>query len=329
MTGNLSNVLYALVLAAGGRGLRSSQWRLFYATVFFAGLMKPPFLTFLLIPLLVADQQWRQCAGTIFAVVAGDLVQGVSMPKYWHEFQQNVYARVFLYGDSGFGLLGQFVMFRSSTPLLRRLAPSTDVALVLGPLLLLLVMLRRRRLGQVAERLWVPCLVVFAVLSNPRLLSYDAGVALVPAVYIAVEFCRSLPTGPWRGLQIGLPLTVLVGLEATKPNTALCLLLVLSVVLVLVLLLWPAYFVFSARRPAGACCDRLAHGRDRVDLFCGGHGFEDVVHAGGDAGDAFEAGVLFSIVVVDADDLVVAGIGGDQIDGRTVGASVLDGGTQQ
>ncbi|MGI4826758.1 MAG: hypothetical protein ACRYFU_00980 [Janthinobacterium lividum] len=243
LTGNLSNVLYALVLAAGVPGLKRNNWRLFYVVMVFAGLMKPPFLAFLLLPLLAGRKQWPQCAGTVLAVLAGDLGQWFSMPKYWHEFQQNVFVRVFVHGDAGFGLLAQCGLFGGSIPLVRRLRPSMDVALVIVPLFLLLFFLRNRRFGQTAERLWVPCLVLLGVLSNPRILDYDAGVAVLPAVYIAVEFCRSLPAGRWRGLQVGLPLVFLVGMVATKPNTALCLLLVLSVVLVVVLLLWPAYFV--------------------------------------------------------------------------------------
>ena len=179
------------------------------------------------------------------------------MPGYWQAFQQSVLLRVFVQGDAGFGLLGQLTRRGGHLILLRGFHPSLEALLVIVPLLVLVVVLRKRRFGRGAERLWVPCLVVLAVLSNPRVLDYDANVAIVPAVYVAVEFFLSLPPGPYRGLQVGVPAILFLGLEASDAGAGLCLLLVVSVLMVICQLLWPGYF----QRPGGEPDRTLAVGR--------------------------------------------------------------------
>ncbi len=242
LTGNVSNVLYAALLAAGVPGVRRNQWLPFYVVVALAGLLKPPFLAFLVLPLLAGDRQWLQSSGVVLVVLAGDLVQKMIMPGSWDEFQRSVYLRVFVRGDAGFGVLGQLMALGVHVPVLRRLSPTMEYALVVTPLVALAAGLRKRRWGGPAERMWVPFLAVLAVLSNPRVLDYDANVAVVPAAFLAVEFFRSLPAGPLRGLQIGIPVAVFLGLESSNADEGLCFLLVMSVLMVLCQLLWPGYF---------------------------------------------------------------------------------------
>lgn len=252
LTGNISNVLYAALLAAGVPGLRRNRWIAFYAVLILAGLIKPPFLAFLLLPLLAGRAQWLPSLGALAAVLAGSLGQMVIMPGYWHDFQRSVYLRVVAGGDAGFGLLGQWMRVGRRLPLSLQITPMTGYFLVIVPLLVAIFVLRGRRSGLSAERVWLPCLVLLSVLCNPRILDYDANVAIVPATYLAIEFFLSLPPGPYRGLQVSVPALLFLGLESANAEAALCLLFVASVLMALCQLLWPDYFQRSGATPGGA-----------------------------------------------------------------------------
>jgi hypothetical protein len=69
LSGNLGTLLYALALAAGAVGLRRDRWLPFYVAVVLAGMIKPPFLTLMFLPLLAARRQYWQSA--VAAAVAG------------------------------------------------------------------------------------------------------------------------------------------------------------------------------------------------------------------------------------------------------------------
>ncbi len=258
LTGNVSNVLYAALLAAGVPGLRRQRWLPFYVVMVVAGLLKPPFLAFLLLPLLAGERQWRGSAGAVLAVLAGDLAQKLTSPGLWSAFQHGVFLRVFVRGDAGFGLLGQLTAWGQHVHVPPGFSPSLMYLMVIAPLLLLMFLFRERRFGRAAERLWVPGLVLLAVLSNPRILDYDANVATVPAVFSAVEFLLSLPPGQFRGLGIGVSLLLWLGLEVSHAETALCVLFVAAVLMVICQLIWPHAFqrpgqeIASSSVPAGS-----------------------------------------------------------------------------
>ncbi len=243
LTGNLSNLLYAALLVAGAPGVRRNRWLPFFCVLLFAGLMKPTFLPFLVLPLLAGNGQWRPSLAVVLAVLAGNLAQWAAMPTFWREFQQNVVTRVFVHGDAGFGLLGQFTRLNAGLnaqlPWLHPPSPSVEALCVLVPLAALLLRLRVR---QPNPRLWVPCLVVFAVLANPRTLDYDVYVAVIPAVYLVVECLQGRPPNRWRALSLGVALTLFASLLSSAPETAICLLLVISVLLVAVQRFFPARF---------------------------------------------------------------------------------------
>ncbi len=236
LSGNLSNLLYASVLVAGVPGLKRNQWLPFYLALIFASTMKLPFLAFLLLPLCAGERQEVRSCTAALAVLAGYLAQRFFLPQYWQEFQANVIYRVSVQGDSGFGLLGQFHRHRDHLGVFGRLTPATDAVLVLLPLVLSLIVLRKRRLA--VRQLWIPCLVVVSILSNPRTLAYDAALGVIPALYIVVECVRSLRvSSPWLP-QLLLASALLATFLVARGELTVCLLLLLAPVLVIFRLLW-------------------------------------------------------------------------------------------
>ncbi len=242
LSGNLSNLLYALLLATGVAGLKRGQWLPFYAAVLFAASMKPPFLAFLLFPLCAGESQELASCATAMTVLAVALAQRLLVPRYWKEFQAGVVTRVVDQDDAGFGLLGQLRHYRGHLGVLGRCDPNVVVVLLLSGLVLPFLLLRKRPRTKAVDRLWVPGLLLLSILCNPRTLAYDAALATIPALYIVVQFCRSLTPSGWKPVCMGIAAVLAVALLATLGEPAVCLLLSCAVLLVLIPLAFPNTF---------------------------------------------------------------------------------------
>jgi hypothetical protein len=98
------------------------------------------------------------------------------MPALYHRFSQALYTQLVLTGDMGFGLFAQLPgPFRTAAPVFF----ATGVAVLLWYL----------RLGRrnTASRVWLPAVLLTCILASPRLLGYDAQIAMVPALCLLLE----------------------------------------------------------------------------------------------------------------------------------------------
>ena len=174
LSGNVAAVLYAMVLLALLFALRSDRWSPFYAAVVVSALIKPPMLAFLLFSFL-RGYILSSVVSTL-AVALGFLAQRQFMPALYHRFSQAVYMQLVLTGDMGFGIFAKL-----PGPL--RIAAS--VFFVVG-VTALLWYLRPGR-WSTASRMWLPAVLVTCILASPRLLGYDAQIAMLPALCLLLE----------------------------------------------------------------------------------------------------------------------------------------------
>ncbi len=238
LTGNITNVLYAAALSAGIAGVRRNQWIPFLAVVALAGLLKPQFMALVLLPLLAGQGQLLAVASSIIVCLSGYALQWHFAPRLSREFQQSVNTQVIVHRDVGFGLF-LHLLRPGKPPLIHGLSPTVINALLIAPVFLLLLGLRIRRQEVLASTFWMPCLLTFSILCNPRLQTYDADVAMVPAVYIAVEFFRTLPIGWWRSFWIGLVIISLIEVNPARREIGTLATLILSVCLAIYRLILP------------------------------------------------------------------------------------------
>lgn len=242
LTGNVSSMLYAAVLATAGWGLYRRRWLPFYGTLVFAGLLKPMFLAFLVLPLLAADASFLASAIVVALVAAGYALQVRAAPLLFRGFKDNVHTQLIVHGDTGFGLLTYIARYLHHVPVLRHFGPSVTDGLFVTFLAGTFFVLRRRGVTS-SDPLWVPGLVVLAVLSNPRIQAYDADVAIIPAVYVLANFFADLPSSSWKPLWVGAPMLLFVTLVSFEADLATCLLLVVSAFAVIARVLWPARLI--------------------------------------------------------------------------------------
>ena len=174
LSGNIAVVLYAMILLPLLFALHTNRWSWFYVAVIPAALIKPPMLAFLLFPLLRGYIIPGVLSG--LAVALAFLAQRLFMPALYHRFAQAVYTQLVLTGDMGFGL------FSRLPTQLRTAAPLLFTAGIAG----ILWYLRTAR-WRPSSRLWVPVILLTCILINPRLLGYDAQIAMLPALCLLLE----------------------------------------------------------------------------------------------------------------------------------------------
>ena len=228
LSGNVSNILYGLALAAGVPGIRRNRWLWFYVSVVVAGMVKPPFLTLLILPLLAGRGQLWRCAVAAAATGAGYLGQGLLWPGPYSGFRTAVANKVIV-DHTGIGIYNLVATLGE-----KFIRPSGAMAihgLVMGAVLLSLFLLRGRSTRPGMDALWVPALLVAAVLANPQLGSYDEDIALIPAIAICVDCIRR-----WSELKqpvawVAAPAAFLLLLLSINPFAAICLFLLTSLVL--------------------------------------------------------------------------------------------------
>jgi hypothetical protein len=237
LTGNITNLFYPLALAAGIPGIRRNKWLWFYLVVAIASLAKPTFLDLLVLPLLAGERQLGRIAVCVGTVLSAFAFQKIAMPRYYAAFQQNVFTEVFVKGDTGFNVFNYLHKQGQTFALLRN--PSLLLAIhaaIIGVILASLFFLRKRKDGPAVVGLWVPALLVVAILANPRMQPIDAAIAILPALYLCIECVRRLPATSVSLAGAGIAFTVFEFLTVKQFEMGLLLLLYSSVFLVIFLL---------------------------------------------------------------------------------------------
>lgn len=192
LTGNIAPLLYTLILGTGVLGVRRGRWWLFVLVVSAAGMLKPPFLAFLLLPLI--ESQYLVAAASVVLAGCGYLIQLRVAPRLYAEFKSNVYSQIVVLSDSGAGFVG---MLHARLGLIVH-------CVVFVPAVFYLWLNKSSRQH---DPIWSPTLVLLCVLLSPRLMSYDLCVGMLVAIYIAVELIgtwghKSLPWAAIAGVFV-------------------------------------------------------------------------------------------------------------------------------
>ena len=233
LSGNIATPLYAVTLIAAIPGVRRNQWTLFYLAVAISALIKVPFLSLLLLSWFVGTNQFLKSVLTATFVLLGYTAEWAADRALFAKYLGSVHRQVLEGGDTGIGVLAMF------SKLGTRVAAMQSRGMVLGSvaaivlLLALLSVLRRyRELPGIAE-LWVPTVLIAAIVSNPRMMAYEADVAFVPAIFLFVEWARRLAPSAYRWVWISILPGLFLLVVCIGPATAIFLLIIGSLLLVL------------------------------------------------------------------------------------------------
>lgn len=233
LSGNISSLCYAIILVAGVPGLRRNRWFLFYVAVASASLIKLPFLALLLLPLFLGHRQTTFSLITAAAVLFEMLFEALLLPAQYKAFLQSMVAQVVIRQDAGFGFLPHLMHVARHLPV-----PPAKFALLVHTALTLTLILclwasKKRPGSTLPESVWIAAVLIVAILANPRMLTYDADIAILPATLIAVESIRALLHRKVSPLVIALPIMTFVVILSRKPQAAVLFFLLCAVVSVL------------------------------------------------------------------------------------------------
>ena len=192
-SGNISGILYASALIAGISGIRNNRWAWFYFVVLTGSLIKIPFASLLLLPLLLGERQLLKSSATAAAALLGTLLQKAAWPDLYRNYVDAVRFQVINRADYGFGIVGSSRLYHlgSHVPLIHdNIGYVLHIALV-GALILGLCVLRKVRRGVLSGDMWNAAVLVAALLINPRLKPYDVDIVVLPALVLVVEGFRA------------------------------------------------------------------------------------------------------------------------------------------
>ncbi len=202
--GNIAYVLYGMVFGAAWVGWRRGRWTLFYVVVLLTGMVKPPLLSLLAIPVMTARRQWLPAAVTAACGTAVFAVQPRVWPGLFNNFLRAVDLQ-FLYNhdfsSSPAGMVADalfHVVPYHVTSLVVYALSSVLVVATLWPL-------RRAFLaGRLTLEQWAPFVLLGTVLLNPRIMEYDAAPMTVAMALVAWRiFARGRGL---RGTIVGMSL---------------------------------------------------------------------------------------------------------------------------
>jgi hypothetical protein len=190
LSGNLANIFYAALLYTGLRGVRHGKWTPFYMSILVAGSIKPPFLAFLLLPVLMTAR-WIPATLTVTAVGSLFTIQRVTVPLLFKGFKDAIRSQLATHGDMGMGIPALFH------------GASMSIVLHFGLVCAFFVyMWHSRRYRE--NPVWLAGALVLCFFANPRPLNYDIAVAALPALYILSESFRKLPALSGCCMAVGL-----------------------------------------------------------------------------------------------------------------------------
>lgn len=181
---NVAPSLYLAALLAAVPGLRKNHWGWFYFVVFLAGAIKITLVIMLLFPLLAGRRQWLRSIATGVAVAVVYAAQARLVPALYAGYKWALLQQVKVEHQYGYGIFG--VVGSLDEKLHRPLGPEAYAihGLVAGIILVLLFWLRSRGADVREPGLWMGLLVMTVMVVNPRMLHYDAYLALLAAYFV-------------------------------------------------------------------------------------------------------------------------------------------------
>lgn len=195
LAGNIAPILYGLVGLGAAAGWRRGQRGWCYGAVLLAGTVKPPMLTLLALPVLLARGQWFRAAATGAAGCAIYAVQSVIWPTLSHDYGQLMRLEFLWNHEFGFSPAGQLGTFLLAHHLPYR-APC--LVLYLSYVAAVFGVLHRCSqaylAGRVAAADFLPVLLLGVLLLNPRTMQYDAAAVTLPMAVLLQRCCAA-----WAG----------------------------------------------------------------------------------------------------------------------------------
>jgi len=185
LSGNVAYLLYGGILLGATAGWKRGQWTWYYIAVLIASVFKTPFLAFLALPVLIDARQWIRSGMTAVAGVLIFLAQARVWPGLFREYLKSLLLVFDWLHDFGFGpasILGLY-LWRRGRP---TATPTTVVFVVCAGVIgiVLLLLARRVRQGNLPPEAWVPVALVGTALLNPRVMKYDLAAITVPMLLI-------------------------------------------------------------------------------------------------------------------------------------------------
>jgi hypothetical protein len=201
LTGNISGLLWGLVIAASLPGFNRGHWLPFHATVFIAALIKPFFIALWIVPVLAHGWSWRNFwiggagATALIAIYVAVMATRPDLATAWlaalasrHEV-----------GDIGAGLYA----------LLRQVPFLGEAGALLSHTCYALILLALVMSSQVQGKMRYAALLIAAIAVNPRLNAYDYAFAAIPAYYVFSTRLEQLAS-PRLGTWLSLPAAIVV-----------------------------------------------------------------------------------------------------------------------
>ena len=191
---NIASILYCLAFLGAVPGLRRNRWEWFYLAVFLAAMVKINFLVLLLLPLLAGRGQWPRSVGCGAAVIAANLGERVIWPELYAGYEWSLEQGILLNQQFGYGPFGILASYHHK----RHIGAGTVAYIVAGVFAILLLSsmfaLRRRlaRIGNLADNgVWLALVLAVIILVNPRVMQYDADIALLAGFVLWVYGLRT------------------------------------------------------------------------------------------------------------------------------------------
>lgn len=186
LSGNIGYVLYGVILATAVSGWKRGRWFWYYVAVLAASIVKAPLLNLLAFPILVGKRQWLPAGGTAAAGLALFAVQAKIWPEQFREYLVAIRLMFDIVHDFGFGPGGSIGrgLWRAGRPY----SSASIVAYLVSSLVVgvvLLILRRRVRLGQMTQEEWIPVAMVGTLLFYPRIMRYDLAAFSIPMLLIA------------------------------------------------------------------------------------------------------------------------------------------------
>lgn len=196
---NVASILYCAAFLGAVPGLSRNRWGWFYLAVFFAAMVKIPYLALLLIPVLAARRQWLASAGCTIAVAVGYLVEKRFWPGLYAGYQWSLKQGILLSQQFGYGPFGVVASYHHK----QRVGAGIAAYVIAGSfaVVLLAAMFRMRQRRRAISLLagnklssrelsgngvWLAMILVSMILINPRILQYDMDIALLASFVLWV-----------------------------------------------------------------------------------------------------------------------------------------------
>ena len=239
-SGNISYMLYALVLAACWRGWRRDRWLAFYFAVLIASCCKPPYLTLLAIAPLSTRRQWIPSGIAAFCGFALYGAQSLLWPEQYRTYllaMQRVFTFNRDFGCSPAGRLAALLNAHGSPYALAGI-----IVYLLQTMLLLSALLwffRAYEQGRIQRAQWLPVMLLGVLLLNPRVNEYDIVSFTIPMVLVCCRIFQEYGMHPVRSfLFFWLGVSVLAFSLLRHSFKGLECLLLMAIMIAGFLLLW-------------------------------------------------------------------------------------------